>query len=220
MHRLFVVVLAFAIGCSVIDSTDMDQLLKAIESLPPASLMALRKATATKIAIKWLNGRPENDRVLKTECRQQDSDGKWSPWVEAVRPLSTKPSVNSLDVLVYQFIEFMSRKEHFGYIEHKRFVDMWQTPGEADRREQITGKITECRTVWEPNYAPDEVPEKVSDPSKVTDGDIVENLLSAPVPPAGFAIPELAPLMPFLCPMDVNWSCPGDPLYPGGGDSQ
>jgi hypothetical protein len=84
--------------------------------------------------------------------------------------------------------------------------------------------LFECQFQYDWRYDPKGgyVPEEVADPTKVSEDDIINAIVSMPVAPAGFPAGALDGIPFILCPLGENdWGCPGTPtnINPGDGTS-
>lgn len=199
-------------ACSALDGSDRADLEAGINKESPEVKHAMAAMAMNQKTKRFLDGRPPSERVIGVECKQRLPGGSW---------FNPKPE-QDLVYLVSDVIECMSTGETYqGCIATLaaalviKATDRWQAkiaasiPGSLDASLEVS-----CNEVVDPQYHPANVPGADTDLNKVSAGEIVEWLLALPAPPPGFSIEAWAPILPFICAMDVSWGCPGDPHNP------
>ena len=198
-----------ALGCTEVDPEDERKLEQLVDGQPQPTRDRFFAAAGTWTTRQWLNGRPPNDEVIKALCRSYSAKDGWSDWEEVGQELAR----------VEHMIACMAAG--FSYIECGEKMIRRNVPDLVKvLEESAAGFKWECKGEWTPFYKPDMVPGGDRDLSRqpVTTEEVVKWLVALPAPPPGFVFVELAPLLPLLCPLGVDWGCPGNPKYPGGGD--
>jgi len=73
-------VAVIALGCSIVDPSDREELRQKIAMLPPETLSSWDKWNMNVNAVKWLKlYKDPNDQVGKLQCRLK-AGGTWSGW--------------------------------------------------------------------------------------------------------------------------------------------
>lgn len=201
---LFALILGVSPACSVPDAGDLVNLRAMLGTPGSDRYEALRKWSMRQAAIKWLVKKDPNQRVMKAECREK-TGGRWGSWKEAIR--ADEDGHNVLDTLVDYFLDSIVTDD-MSYLDVEDNLSVILRGEEVDRARE-SGKQTQCRHVWSPGFAPDEVPQEMVNPSE---DDIVKSLTRAvmqetpPLPGIPF-VP-----LPALCPLAEP--CPGDSDQP------
>lgn len=208
MRRLLAVTLMlFAVGCSIMDPGDREELRKRIQLMPENQMSMFTREAMKVAAHRFLEGKRDTERIGKLECRVKE-DGAWSDWYEHLDDLRV-PWMR--DCLWKQPLTFMM------------CIEFWQAEQVTDRREFLKATATnpdsidvECRFIPDPGYEPEKLPSKMIDSKAISIDDIIDTLVALPAPPPGWAFPELVPL---LCPLGAGegWGCPPRPDDPPGG---
>ncbi|WP_437764701.1 hypothetical protein WMF27_33930 [Sorangium sp. So ce281] len=199
-------VTVIALGCSIMDPDDRDELRRRIAALPSETLSHLQKTKLNTNALRWLltYKKDHNDQVGKLQCRLK-AGGTWSGWNDQ-EPTYT----------VEDLIQCLLGGGNIP-VTYTMCADEFQGRGNAAmnlkilHEEQVPGVTqVECRFVWDFRYEPEKVPSDLTNPRSITVDELIDWLISLPAPPPGFAAPQLVPL---LCPLGAGpgWGCPPRP---------
>jgi len=193
-------------GCTTVDPDDKNELLRRIGALPPPAALTLRQVTAHHYSEIMLNKRDLSKKIGGTVCRRFDpKTGAWGGWVPQV------------DVTIADVLKCVAQNtEWYGRCADLMVLAATLQSTQAFESAGIPSGDYQCRYAWDQGWAPDEAPSN-TDPDRVTPEDIIDAMVSSPVPPPGipWASPDFAPLVPLLCPL-TSWE--QDPCAPAPGD--
>lgn len=191
-HLLNAVVLMLLLGCSQVDRDDWSALVDRIAALPPAVLRELKHMVAAQRAISFLDGKPPNEKIGQVRCYDAD--------------VGTDASPTAFEYTVTDMLKCI--RDGVGELARYR---TWY---ECHNRFMLAHDNGYSCLSWEDAPGYNDVP-KVLYPENVEPEDIAEAFISSAAPMPGFGAP-MRGLLPILCPLDVQWSCPESPLYPPG----
>jgi hypothetical protein len=191
-------------------------------------LWAMRHAALREVTRAIKSNGPKY-RLGHMECREKNGS-KWGDWSEESQ--TEKPpgpgddpsdfaGGNIFDILARDVFEELAGDSGSSSTYPKIVDDAIERAQErAEEKKLESGKATQCKYIWAPGFAPDEMPTTAMDPS---DEDIEKELLRAPQAdlPASIAAAIAALLgggapVPILCPLDEGAPCPTDPRYAPG----
>ncbi|WP_437981425.1 hypothetical protein [Sorangium sp. So ce117] len=194
-----------ALGCSIVDPSDREELRQQIAMLPPETLSSWDKWNMNVNAVKWLKlYKDPNDQVGKLQCRLK-AGGTWSGWNDQ------EPTYTVADLLDCLLESGDIAVTYTMCADKLQAVDGKSRESKILREEQVPGVTNvECRFVWDSRYEPEKVPSNLTNPRSITVDELIDWLISLPAPPPGFAAPQLVPL---LCPLGAGpgWGCPPRP---------
>jgi hypothetical protein len=209
-HLLAALLVLLGFGCSILDPGDRDELRRQIAMLPPSTLSTWEEWNMNANAVRWLKTyKDDNDQVGKLQCRVQ-AGGTWSGWNDQEPTYTVADLLECLltpDIRVTYTMcpDFFVGRD--GTPRKNKILNEEPVPG-------VTA--VECRFVWDFRYEPEKVPPNLTNPKEVTSDDLIDWMIGLPMPPPGWNIPEIIPL---LCPLGAGpgWGCPPRPTDPTGG---
>jgi hypothetical protein len=216
--------LLFGASCSVIDGEDKNALEEKINSMPSGVLGKLRVMAAQNNAYRYMYHKPPNDRVGEIKCRYDLGEGfGWDDILLPDADMLAEYMVQCLQSggLEDSYISCAAQwaAEHAPIVE-ARLRDMFTSVPQLKAQIKDLNKLKlDCHFVWDERYNPvtGDVPKNCTDPTAVSEDDIVNAIVAHHVPPPGFTAGEIGILLR-LCPLaGPGWGCPSTPNNPSGG---
>jgi hypothetical protein len=199
--------LLVVVGCSTPDGDDMNSFIDKIRNMDPGPRKAARLEEARWRALEALRSeRDPSDLVGKIRC----ADGVGNGMIEYIRVS------HIIDCLA------VTTQLTFALCVEARFADIMSNYTSANAAH---GKpYASCEYEPDPSFAIDQK----WDPEQITDEDLARTAFASQDGPpawmiaagivgigAGGIIVFASGWGAVLCPLDIEWGCPGDPLAPG-----
>lgn len=191
------IVAAFIFGiifaaCSTPDPADLARLETAIEKQDKATQDKM------KVGVIVVRVRREDPKksALRVFCRTETLNG-WTGWEHLI------DSDGLISDIQWCMLARLGNYEQCGQETADTLIKIAK---DAFAKADLNA---ECRWEWENDY----------NPKFVTIDEEAHWLVGSPEPPPGFLPEELAPLLPFICPL-ADWGCPPRPNDPAPGDGK
>ena len=205
--RWLLVVVMLVLGCSTPDGGDLERFLEQIRNMDPGPRSAARLEEARWRALEELrSNRDPGDLVGKVRC----VDGVGNGMIEYIR--------------VKHIIECLAATTQltFGACVETRFADITASYTSTNAAHGKPNAI--CTYESDPSFVEDDK----WDPENITDEDLARTAFASREGPpawmiaAGVVAIGAGGVFVFasgwavvLCPLEMGWGCPGDPLAPG-----